>query len=101
MRTREVPLGPASSSHLLHVCCHLVLFYATWSYLLCMNISIPLLWLDRLCMLLYGCGVCSSMAEANPDFYFLSWNVRGLNNPVKQEEARQVILMQKPQVVCL
>jgi hypothetical protein len=52
-------------------------------------------------MLLYGCGVCSSMAEANPDFYFLSWNVRGLNNPVKQEEARQVILMQKPQVVCL
>jgi exonuclease III len=41
------------------------------------------------------------MSEMNSDFSFLSWNVRGLNNPAKQEDIKQVIQLHKPSVVNL
>jgi exonuclease III len=41
------------------------------------------------------------MTEPNPDYRFFSCNVRGLNNPTKQEVVRQIIQLHKPVVACL
>jgi exonuclease III len=41
------------------------------------------------------------MAEPTSDYDFLSWNVRGLNNPAKQKDVRQVVQTFKPFVVCM
>lgn len=41
------------------------------------------------------------MAEIIDRFSFMSWNVRGLNNIVRQEDVRQIVQQQKPMVVCL
>lgn len=35
------------------------------------------------------------------NYYFLSWNIRGLNNPARQFEVKQVIQQHKPHLVCL
>jgi exonuclease III len=41
------------------------------------------------------------MAEPSVEFNFISWNVRGLNSRVKQEEVKQVMQVHKPSIVCL
>jgi hypothetical protein len=41
------------------------------------------------------------MADPSIDYSFLSWNVRGLNNPTKQEDVKQIIQVHKPLIVYL
>jgi exonuclease III len=41
------------------------------------------------------------MDDRCADYSIFSWNGRGLNNPAKQEEVRQVVQIQKPLLVCL
>jgi hypothetical protein len=41
------------------------------------------------------------MAAAIQNFKLMSWNLRGINNPAKQEDVRQVIAAYRPNLVCL
>jgi exonuclease III len=41
------------------------------------------------------------MDNAIQNYKILSWNVRGLNNPAKREDVRQVISSLKPDHICL
>jgi endonuclease/exonuclease/phosphatase family metal-dependent hydrolase len=41
------------------------------------------------------------MAAAIQNFKLMSWNLRGINNPAKQEDVRQVIAAYRPDLVCL
>jgi exonuclease III len=41
------------------------------------------------------------MDEPTANYSLLSWNVRGLNNPTKQEEVKQVVQLQRPMLVCI
>lgn len=41
------------------------------------------------------------MAELISEYNLLSWNVRGLNNPARQHEVKQIIQQHKPQIICL
>lgn len=41
------------------------------------------------------------MDSALQNYQFMTWNVRGLNNPAKQEEVKQVISIVRPDIVCL
>lgn len=41
------------------------------------------------------------MADPISDYSLLSWNVRGLNNPARQESVKQVIQVHKPLLLCL
>jgi exonuclease III len=41
------------------------------------------------------------MAYTCSDHSLLSWNIWGLNNPVKQEDVKQVFQLHKPMLVCL
>jgi exonuclease III len=48
-----------------------------------------------------GCSFMCSMDNAIQNYKILSWNVRGLNNPAKREDVRQVISSLKPDHICL
>jgi exonuclease III len=41
------------------------------------------------------------MNNANRSYQMMSWNVRGFNNPSRQEEVKQVVSTFKPDVICL
>jgi exonuclease III len=40
------------------------------------------------------------MDRANQQFKLMSWNVRGLNNPTRQEDVKQVIRNFRPRLFC-
>jgi exonuclease III len=41
------------------------------------------------------------MADAEPHYKILTWNVRGMNNVARQEDIKQVVNMFKPDIVCI
>lgn len=40
------------------------------------------------------------MADQTTNYKYLSWNVRGLNAPARQEDVKQVVATFKPDLIC-